>query len=483
MTETVVVVDVGSSSLRAGLFDTAGACLRRVARAVPLRAHGDVSEVAAAELWAVTCDAIASLDAAQFRVAAVGVTAALGILLTREDGAPVSDIVTWQDRRAQDEAAETVRRVGEERLQIIAGRRIAPELLAPILLWFRAHRPDQFRAAALAPSMKDWLVHCLCGAWVTDATSASYTLLYDVTRGCWSDEVIDPLSLRNLRLGPVRGAAEIAGGLRAEVARSCGLRPGTPVIVGGPDGTVAGVGAGMTGPGIAVDVMGTTDVVFAYTGRPDRDAERRLVLNRFVTNDAWTIGGPLAATGGVVSWLLRLTGSTLDALSEAASGIPPAADGVTFFPMLGGSRTPRWQPTERGMIAGLSFDHGAPHLFRALLEGCAIEVAEVFDELAACGVAVNEIRGVGGGTASDLWMRIRASVLDRPILVPDALEASSLGTVMLCAVAVGWHADLSEAAARMVRCSRLVAPVADWVAPYRALRRRYAALRERADGR
>ena len=167
-------------------------------------------------------------------------------------------------------------------------------------------------------------------------------------------------------------------------------------------------------------------------------------------------------------------------LTDAARDLRPGAGGLAFLPTLAGSRAPRWEPAERGTLAGLSFDHGAPHLFRALLEGCAIEVAEMFDVLAACNVPVAEVRGVGGGTASELWLQIRASVLDRPIAVPEVAEASSLGAAMLGAVGIGLHADLEAAAARMVRCTRQVAPVPDWVEPYRALRRRYADLRRGA---
>ena len=301
MTEAILVVDIGSSSLRASLFDARGACLRQVTRPVAARSRDLICEVGSNELWAAMLDAIAALEAAPAQVGGIAVTTALGTLLADADGTPLSDIVSWQDRRARAEAAETVHRVGgADRLYAITGRRIAPELLAPILLWFRTHRPERFRAAAVAPSVKDWLVQRLCGEWVTDPTSASYTLLYDVVAGRWSEELAEALALTGLKLARVRGAAEVAGGLRTEVARGCGLRAGTPVVVGGPDGTVAGIGAGMIRPGIAIDVMGTTDVVFAFSDQPCPDAERRLVLNRFPVGEAWTIGGPMAATGGVV---------------------------------------------------------------------------------------------------------------------------------------------------------------------------------------
>lgn len=481
MADAILVVDIGSSSLRASLFNASGACLRQVTRTVAARSYDLICEVDSNELWAAMLDAIAALEAAPTQVGGIGVTTALGTLLADADGTPLSDIVSWQDRRARAEAAETIRRVGgADRLYAITGRRIAPELLAPILLWFRAHRPERFRAATVAPSVKDWLVQRLCGEWVTDPTSASYTLLYDVVAGRWSEELAQALGLTGLKLARVRGAAEVAGGLRTEVARRCGLRAGTPVVVGGPDGTVAGIGAGLIRPGVAINVMGTTDVVFAYTDRPCPDAERRLVLNRFPVGEAWTIGGPMAATGGVVPWLRNLTGATVDVLNDAARNLQPGAGGLAFLPTLAGSRAPRWEPAERGTLAGLSFDHGAPHLFRALLEGCAIEVAEMFDVFAACNVTVAEVRGVGGGTASELWLQIRASVLDRPIAVPEVVEASSLGAAMLGAVGIGLHSDLEAAASHMVRCTRQVAPVPDWVEPYRALRRRYADLRRGA---
>jgi len=139
----------------------------------------------------------------------------------------------------------------------------------------------------------------------------------------------------------------------------------------------------MVEPGIAVNVMGTTDVVFGCVDQPRFDPDRRLVLNRFPAGKAWCVGGPMASTGGAVAWLAGLLGADLRTLTAEAATIAAGSDDLIFSPVLAGSRTPRWDGTERGGVTRLGFEHGRGHLFRAALEGIAVEVAEVFDALEA----------------------------------------------------------------------------------------------------
>lgn len=482
LSQDILVIDAGTSKLRAAVFDRSGRCRRQVARPVALQAQELSSEIDPDRLWQATLEAMSALETQPGEVGCIAVTAALGVVFADAAGTPLVPPITWQDRRATAEAQDIARRLGPGLLNARTGRAAAPALLGPLALWMQAHRPAVLAGARSAFSIKDWLVQGLCGGRATDPASASYTMLYDIGAGRWAADIVAELGVPPELLAPVRAATDIAGGLAAQVARRCGLLAGTPVIVGGPDGTVAGIGAGMTRPGIAIDVMGTTDVVLAYSPRPLVDERHRLVLNRFPVGDAWTLGGPMAATGGIVDWLLKLTGGSLGALAAAAGQVAAGADGIVFLPTLAGSRTPRWDPQERGALDGLSLRHGAPHIFRALLEGCAVEVAEVFDILAACGLDIAEIRGVGGGTASELWLRIRASVLNRPIILPDVTEASSLGAAMLAAVATGCHADLDAAATGMVRQGRRIEPVPEWAEAYRAVRCRHAEFRTAVGG-
>ncbi|MFC7397833.1 FGGY-family carbohydrate kinase [Chelatococcus sp. GCM10030263] len=476
--DLILAIDAGTSSIRAALFDATGRCVAQASRPFAVTYQPPLAEADPVSLWTAATEAARALGARPEAVAAVAVTAALGMVLADADGEPLAPICTWQDQRAAREAALIEDRFGAGAIYGTTGRRLDPELTAPRLLWFREHRPEVFKQTRKVLSVKDWLLLRLCGDVLCDPGGASYTALFDVTRGVWSEDLIAALGLSRDLLPEVRDATGIAGRLTQQGAMALGLLEGTPAVVGGPDGTVGGIGGGMVEPGIAVNVMGTTDVILACVDRPCFDPGRRLVLNRFPVGRAWSVGGPMAATGGVVAWLARVLNADIETLTAEAAAVRAGSEGLIFSPVLAGSRTPRWNATERGGMARLGFEHGRGHIFRAALEGAAAEVADVFDALAAAGTPVRDIRAVGGGAESRLWLEIRAAFLGQRLIVPEVVEASALGAAMLAAVGVGLHADLKEASAAMVRIRECIEPDREAVALYARLRRRYTAYRD-----
>ncbi|WP_137389529.1 xylulokinase [Rhodoligotrophos defluvii] len=481
--ELILAIDAGTSRIRAALFNAKGQCLAQASRPFAVTYQPPLAEADPASLWTAAIEATRALEANPERIAAVAVTAALGMMLVDVEGAPLAPISTWQDQRAAREAAFIESRFGGDAIYEVTGRRIDPELTAPRLMWFREHRPEVFARAHKVLSVKDWLVMRLCGKAVCDPGGASYTLLFDVSRGRWNEELIAALDLSSTLLPEVHDATEIAGSLTRKSASILRLVEGIPVVVGGPDGTVGGIGGGMVEPGIAVNVMGTTDVVLACIDQPCFDAARRLVLNRFPSGQAWSIGGPMAATGGAIAWLAAVLNADLDTLTAEASTVPAGSEGLIFSPILGGSRTPRWKMEERGGMTQLSFEHGRGHVFRAALEGVAVEVAEVFDALEAAGTPVRDIRAVGGGAESRLWLEIRAALLGKPLIVPEVVEASALGAAMLAAVGIGLHTDLRAASGAMVHIRDRIEPSPESAALYARVKRRHGAFRDQLNRR
>lgn len=490
----LLAIDAGSDSLRASLIARYGAVLAIAKR--PYRMT--LGEAGAAEqdpalVWSALRDAIADVaktaGSSADRIAAIGVTAALGLVVCGSGATPLRPIMMWQDRRALSEADALIARHGRNGLFATSGRPIDPELAACKLAWLLKHEARTASRISTAYTLKDWLVHRLCGERVTDVTSASYSLMYDVFARRWNRELIDELGLDVGWMPPVTAATDAAGTTTRDAAHDLGLRAGIPVAVGGPDGTMGALGAGMIEPASAVDVIGTTDVVFAVTDRPLEDATRRAITNAYVDANRWAIGGPLALTGGALRWFVEEFGplqapgaaSSFAALDALANGIAPGADGVVFFPGLAGERVPWWQPQTRGAIVGLSARHGRAHVGRALLEGCAFNVADTFDAIEAAGAQVREVRAAGGGAASATWLSIRASAIGRPLVVPEQIEASSLGAAIAAGVAARLYANVDDGAASAVRVARVVEPDMAVHARYRELRAVMAELRPHID--
>jgi xylulokinase len=167
----------------------------------------------------------------------------------------------------------------------------------------------------------------------------------------------------------------------------------------------------------------------------------------------WLVENPGFVSGGSVRWFLdtiaggATTPPQLDA--EALATTAPGSDGITFLPTLSGATAPRWNDEARGVYAGLSLNHGRAHLYRALLEGCAFALRDIVDRLAAMGLAGDELRVVGGGARSRLWLQMKADVTGRAVRVLTTDEATALGAAMLAGVGAGTFRDLDEAVDRL----------------------------------
>jgi len=477
----LLAIDAGTDSMRVSAIDFDGRPLAFAKRAyrIALGERGEAEQDPDA-IWRALCEAVVEVtsgEAGKRGIAGIGVTAALGLVVVTRDGTPLRQIMMWQDKRAVAHADALVAEVGRNGLFSRTGRPIDAELTGCKLAWLREHEPAVWERWHTAYTLKDWLVHRLTGERVTDPTSASYSMLFNVFTRQWDSALLDRFGLAARWDLPVRGAGEAAGELVADLAAKLGLRSGIPVAVGGPDGTMGAIGAGLIEPGSAVDVIGTTDVVFAVVRTPIEDRTRRTITNTFVDEGSWAIGGPLGLTGGALRWFAESFGpfaqggdSDYAALDALADSVAPGAEALLFVPSLAGDRVPRWNASARGVVFGLSPRHGRAHVARALLEGCAFVVADTIDAISGAGAAIDEIRVAGGGATSMTWLRIRANALGRPLVVPEIIEASSLGAALAAGVAAGVFAGFADAIAQAVRVARVIEPDMRVHSLYRELR-------------
>jgi xylulokinase len=197
------------------------------------------------------------------------------------------------------------------------------------------------------------------------------------------------------------------------------------------------------------------------------------------------LGSATNTSGKALDWFVERiapTGSAYaDVLADAAT-VPPGSDGLLFLPHLAGERAPERDPRSRGAWVGLTLGHDRRHLLRALLEGVAFGFRSIQDWVESVDVSVRDVRCVGGQARSELWNQIKADVLNRPVLVPEVIEAAVLGAAILAAVGIGAYPDLEQAIAAMVRISRRLEPDERNAALYSRLldsyRGLYPALRE-----
>ncbi|MCD6028892.1 MAG: xylulokinase [Thermomicrobiales bacterium] len=450
----LLAVDAGTSGCRVAAFELVGRLLHE--HAVPYRprlgpggrAEQPLADVESAMLTGL--GAVAGLLGGRQPVA-LAVDAQLGLVLHNRAGMPLEDALTWQDRRAEAQAARIEVSFGQEHLYGITGRRASGEQIGPQLRWFADHAPECHARIGRAFTLKDHLVWRLTGQVATDVTHASYSLLANVHQNRWQPELLEAARVKPEMLPPIRAATEVAGPLRREIAATTGLPAGLPVAVGSSDGSVGCLGAGLTMPGVAVNVAGSSDVVFVLVDRLVAMPEARLVQNAFLVPGLWAVGGPTGLTGGCLDWFVETFPppgdpalSAYERTEVAVAAVPGGSDGLRFYPNLTGSRTPDWDAGARGRIDGITPKHGWGHFARAIMEGAAAQVSEIVSIAEAAGARVDEVRLVGGGACSPEWRKIRAATLRRPVRV---VEGGSLaGSAMIAGVAAGFFPSLTEAA-------------------------------------
>lgn len=485
---TFLALDVGTTEARAAVRSADGTVLAsgRNRHELAFAGTGRV-EIDPWRLVMSMTAAIRSVGDHLADIAALAVAAELGTVFVDAELNALGNALCWPDKRAWREAEWITSDIGAREVYSVTGRVVDPELPAAKYLWVRHNEPARAKEARWLLSIKDFLVAVLCGRAVTDETHASYSMLFDVGSRRWSLDLASSLGIDPALLPPVLRAGASAGTVTARAAELTGLRQGTPVAVGGPDGTVGTLGAGLVRPGATVDLIGTADVVFHCTDRPVFDPARRAVVNAHAAQDLWAVGGPTGTTGGTVAKVAALLGfgeggAGLSQLDGEAQRVPPGSDGLAFMTSLAGDRFPAWDPTAAGVVFGMTLAHGQGHMARAALEGAAYSLRGALDVYRDMGLEVGDIRVAGGGARSRVWSHLRANVCGIPMVRVEVDEATSLGASMLAALCAGAAANLAELADRWVTVREVIRPVPEEVTAYAALYADHRRLRSELAG-
>jgi glycerol kinase len=305
-----------------------------------------------------------------------------------------------------------------------------------------------------------WLAHRLSGGalHITDASNAARTLLYDIRRGGWDDELLQHLRVPRPLLPEVRGNSEVYGHTRGLSV----LPDGIPIAGMAGDQQSALFGQTCFNVGDAKCTYGTGAFLLLNTGREAMRSQHGLL-----TTVAWRIGdqttyaleGSSFVAGSAVQWLRDQLGIIQHASDvEALASKVESTDGVVFVPALTGLGAPHWDPDARGLICGLTRGSSAAHIARATLEGIAFQIAELAQAMGNDAAApLKRLRVDGGASMNALLMQFQADLLGVDIDRPSCVETTALGAAYLAGLAVGVFGDTS-AVAKVHRVDRTFRP-------------------------
>jgi gluconokinase len=372
---------------------------------------------------------------------------------------PLTGVITWVDSRASRQA-QAVREAGKAReLYETTGCVVHSTYPLYKIIWLRDEQPAVFKQASRFISGKEWITHRLTGSYLADYSIASGSGLLNVHSLKWDEASLELAGITPDQLSTICSPRQVAPALRPELAGELGIPPGTPLVVGSSDAANSSLGAGAVLQGQATCMIGTSGALRSFSPRPVLDPSARSWCYA-VDEGRWLVGGALNNGGITLNWFRELINGVLPSgsdnqqvsvedLVKLAGEVGAGAEGLLCLPFFAGERSPNWNLNARAVFFGLTLEHEARHIARALLEGVAFRLRSLQDVLLEIGIPMDRVHASGGFTQSAVWPEIVASVLDRELAAPDWGETSSLGAALWALLGAGVVRELEEIA-RMI---------------------------------
>lgn len=430
-------IDVGTTSLKAAVFDENAVLVKSVTKDYTLNVRGDFVEFPAEQYWEIFLEALTELRA-EYPISAMSIdTQCETMIVADEQGKPLCNAIAWLDNRAALQAEKIKAYFGEKKVYEVTGQ---PEITATWpackLLWLKENKPELWARTRKVFLLEDYLLYRLTGKFITERTLQSSSLYYNIKTGGWWKEMLDFIGLAETALPVLCNSGEKIGNFGE-----------TAVVTGAMDQVAGAIGAGVIKKGIVSEMTGTTMVIFVPTDEipeyvPDSKIPCHVNYDGKYCLLLWT---PTA--GIALKWFKNnfCENFSFRDLDELAAAVEAGSDGLTFLPYLCGSTMPKYNPNARGMFCGLTMEHTRGHAVRSILEAVACMLKSNLDYL---GLTCEEIRSMGGGAQSPLWCQMKADLTGKKIVTLKNDETACLGSAILAGVGIGLF-DSVESACNM----------------------------------
>lgn len=403
--------------------------------------------------WQAVCDNLQMCiedGADTSRVACIGVSSTNAVMLIGKNDKVVYNGIGLHDQRSESQVHWLREHLGEDMAMAITGNSIEKGSFAlPTLRWFIDNRPELVEEAEKFLIPNGYIIKLLTGEYSIDKPRSGLSLLNDLTRGGWSQEIVSAAKIPEKLLPAIYDSTSIVGEVTKKAARATGLCAGTPVIAGAIDTIAATIGSGATDGGDCAITIGSSGRICQISSKP--------VFKKHVLSTPGALGRQFTAiqttdnAGISLKWFRDTFGKMIlqDALSAGVSiyeqmnrlcaQSQPLKNHLIYLPYLSGEKSPIWDPNARGVFFGVSLDTTYSDFVRSVMEGVAFSIRH-------CMEGINEITidsgsdspiPIGGGVAnSDIWCQIFSDVLNRPVIQLAVEETETLGDVILAAQAV-----------------------------------------------
>jgi len=453
----VLALDQGTTSSRAILFDRGGAVAAAAQKEFtqhyprPGWVEHDPREIIDTQV-AVAREVLEKKGIKKGGVVAMGITnqRETTVLWDRKTGEPLSRAIVWQDRRTAEYCEELRERGFEQMIQDRCGLVIDAYFSGPKIRWLLENIPGARKRAEAgelaAGTIDSWLVWNLTGGrvHVTDTTNAGRTMLFDINRLTWDEDLLELMNIPPSILPEVRSSSEVYGTTDREV-----FGDELPIAGIAGDQQSALFGQVCTKKGMIKNTYGTGSFVMMHTGPRKISSKNKLLSTIALTRNnqtSYALEGSIFVAGAVVQWLRDGLGiiKRSEEVERLALTVPDNG-GVCLVPAFTGLGAPHWDPYARGAVMGITRGTQAGHIARAALEGIAFQVYDVIQAMSADSeIAAEELRVDGGAAFNNTLMQFQADILGIPVVRPTVLETTALGAASLAGLAVGFYRDVEE---------------------------------------
>ena len=419
-------IDLGTSSVKTILMDVDQQVIASASAALSVqRPHDGWAEQDPETWWVATCQTLDQLKAENqtaFRqVRGIGLSGQMhGATLLDKNNKVLHPAILWNDTRSAEQCKTLEANCKNSRE--LSGNIAMPGFTAPKLLWIKENKPEIFEQVAKVLLPKDYLRFRLTGEFVSDVSDASGTLWLNVATRSWSEELLAATRLNLSHMPELVEGSESSGMLQSELQQAWGIKQPVVVAGGAGDNAAAACGMGTVIAGKAFISLGTSGVLFVCNDQFSPNTQSAVHAFAHAVPDTWHQMGVILSATDSLQWLSRIAGKSAAELTTALGDTPIRASSATFLPYLGGERTPHNDAGARGSFTGLTHSDGVKELTQTVLEGVAYAFKESQAALALAGTDFDSAFAVGGGAQSEIWLKIIASIIERPLLVPKGGE-------------------------------------------------------------
>ncbi|MHC0039060.1 FGGY-family carbohydrate kinase [Pseudoneobacillus sp. C159] len=496
MVETtyVIGVDVGTQSLKVGIFTVDGTKIWSGSSAYSTHYPSPgLCEQNPNDWWEAFLHVMrnCALEVDLQCVEAISVCATSStVLIASEEGEALTPAILWMDTRAIQEV-EKINHHPDPHIQKIlrfAGEKVSAEWMTPKSLWFKNNRT--LIAGHKIVEQLDWFNYRLTRNWTSSLCNTTCKWNYVGEEG-FSEEFFQAIGFEEYKdVWPldVKAVGEQVGTLIKEVASATGLKEGIPVFQGGIDAHIGMLGVGATDPGEMSLIMGTSFVHLVHTEEAVFEPGLWGPYQNAILPDSWLLEGGQLTCGSLTTWFMEQFyhgvekeqyPSVYEDLYKNIRKLPPGSNGLIILDSWQGNRTPYRNPSAKGNIFGLTLAHTRYDIFRAILESVAYGTKNIIELFQKAMVPINRIIASGGGTRNAIWMQIISDVTGLAIDIAEETEAGTKGCAVICSFGLGNYPSLAEASKSMTttvgsyRCSE------DANKQYEAAFERYISLYEK----